>query len=197
MSQGGNLVIGSCFEAGITGSNPLSCLASRYFYHIDMRLSPLLRTLAEPPALNSVRQMLKQAMRDQQALQKQTYRAVIAAVKNANIAKPGSVVSDVSLASVVVSLRKKRLDAAAEYMKGNRADLADVEKQEAGVLDEVLRTLDLASPEEVAASVSKLVRESGIKTMKEAMQKLPKDVETSWRAPKSLIVQQLREILKQ
>lgn len=162
-----------------------------------MRLSPLLRTLAEPPALNSVRQMLKQAMRDQQALQKQTYRAVIAAVKNANIAKPGSVVSDVSLASVVVSLRKKRLDAAAEYMKGNRADLADVEKQEAGVLDEVLRTLDLASPEEVAASVSKLVRESGIKTMKEAMQKLPKDVETSWRAPKSLIVQQLREILKQ
>lgn len=161
-----------------------------------MRVSHILRTVSEPPALNLVRQMLKDAMRAKQPLQKQTYRAVLAATQNANIAKPNSVNSDVAVGSIVLSLYKKRIESASEYIKGKREDLAENEKKEASVLQEVLSKLNLASEEDVRNKVSEFIKTNEVKNMKEAMQKLPKQVEEEWRAPKSMIVQELKTAFK-
>lgn len=150
----------------------------------------------------SVRMMLKNAMRSGNTVEKNTMRAVMAAVKNADISKPGSMTTDLAFAGLLTSLIKKRVQSAEQYISGMRKDLAEGENQEAAVLKQLVEKLDIASPEQLKGSVSKFIEElaldsSASDAFKRAMSKLPKDVETQWKAPKSAVASAIKEYFGQ
>lgn len=169
-----------------------------------MRASLILRNASggEPPAMAFVRQMLKMAMRSGNGVEKNVLRAVMTAVKNANITKAGSCVSDLSFSGVLNSLIKKRLQSAEEYMKGKRPELAEGEHKEIEVLQKLLKELDVATPEQLQESVAAFLKKANIDLsasdgFKKVMASLPKDVESLWRSPKSNVVAAVKQMISQ
>lgn len=166
-----------------------------------MHPSILLRYASEPPAMATVRTLLKNAMRSGNAMEKNVLRAVMAAVKTADIAKPDSVTNDVQFAGILNSLIKKRNQSIEQYVAGNRQDLADAEKEEITVLQQLVEKLDVSSPEQLKQLAKQYIEGlnlgSASDALKKAMSSLPKDVEAQWKAPRSDVARAVKDFLGQ
>lgn len=150
----------------------------------------------------AVRQALKLAMKGNNVLQKTTLKAVMAAVKNADISKPGSMKSNLAFAGLLSSLIKKRLQSAEEYVKGNRNDLAENERGEIGILEELKKQLDIASPQQIEEKLKSYVKDLKVDlnakdAFKNIISQLPEDLEETWKAPKSAVVSAIKAHLGQ
>lgn len=107
---------------------------------------------------------LKQAMRDKDAIARETLRMVLADLKNKRIELGQDLGPDEELA-VLRRAVKTRQDSVEQYGKAGRTDLVDKESAEIRVLEGYLpRTLDEAQTRELVAA---LVAELGISSRKD------------------------------
>ncbi|MES2224937.1 MAG: GatB/YqeY domain-containing protein [Patescibacteria group bacterium] len=86
----------------------------------------------------SIREDLKQAMRDKHQVALDTYRAILTGFMNELVATgktPQDDVSDDMALKVILKLIKQRKDAISQFEAGGRADLADQEKEQLAVLE--------------------------------------------------------------
>lgn len=167
-----------------------------------MHFTKILRSSSEPPAMIAVRQALKAAMKANNVLHKTALKAVMAAVKNADIAKSGSMKSNLAFAGLLGSLIKTRLQSAEEYVKGNRIDLAENERGEVSVLKELKKQLDIATPEQIEEKLKSHIKDLGVDlnakdAFKNIIAGLPKDMEETWNASRSAVVSAIKAHLGQ
>lgn len=149
---------------------------------------------AEPPAMASIREGLKIAMRAKDSTTKNTLRSVMAAVTNANISKANSCTTDLNLYTIVDGLAQKRRESAAEYRKGSREDLAEGEEAELSVLEKLQAKIPVASDQEIRSKVSDYLATQGKNVpFKQLMSNLP-DVEREWYAPKKSVVAAIKHM---
>lgn len=104
------------------------------------------------------------AMKSKEAARLSTLRMVKAAVQNREIEK-GSGLSDDELTKLLQSLVKQRRDSVEQYEKAGRAELAEKERAEIGVIEEYLP--QAASREEIERAVSEAVAETGASSLKD------------------------------
>ncbi len=107
---------------------------------------------------------LKQAMRDKDELRRDALRMVVAAMKNLRI-ETRQDLSDAEQLAVVQRAVKQRFEAAAEYRKGGREELAEKEAKEADILSAYLPKQ--LSEAETRAAVAALITELGITDKKQ------------------------------
>jgi hypothetical protein len=107
---------------------------------------------------------LKSAMRDKDELRRETLRMAISAMKNRKIELMAEL-SDAEMLAVVQKAVKSRNEAAAEYDKAQRPELASKERAEAEILGQYLpKLLDEAA---TRAAVEGVIRELGLKDKKQ------------------------------
>ncbi|ANB15970.1 Aim41p [Sugiyamaella lignohabitans] len=157
----------------------------------------------EPPIMAIVRQDLKTAMKSGDVTRKTTIRAVMAAIKNANIDKPDSVTTDIGFHSLVNTLIKKRQKSIEEYHAGNRLDLVEQEQNEIAVLEELQEKVEVASDEEIASRVNDFIKGLALDVSdKSSMGKIMSNiswpqVESEWKASQGQVVQAIKKQLGQ
>lgn len=148
-----------------------------------------------------VRNLLKNAMKSGNSMEKNVFRSVMDAVKTADISKPGSITNDIQFAGVLQSLIKKRLQSVDQYVSGKRQDLADAEKKEIEVLKQLVEKLDISSPDQLKKMVSQYIDGlnlgSAADAFKKAMSSLPKDIESQWKAPRSDVAKAIKDFFGQ
>ena len=122
---------------------------------------------------------LKEAMKQKDALRVSTLRMLLAAIQNKEIqlTKKDTGLSEDELLQVIRSEVKKRKEAAAEFEKGKRGEMADQERREAEILEAYL-PLEL-SDEELAAVVEKAIADCGAS--------LPKDFGVVMKAAMTVV----------
>jgi uncharacterized protein len=101
---------------------------------------------------------MRQAMRDRDAVLRDTLRYVLAVVKNAEIDKRGPLTADEEVA-VLRSQAKQRQDAIEQFRAGGRDDLADREAEQLAVLERYLP--QQMTDEELDAFVVAGIEETG------------------------------------
>ena len=116
-------------------------------------------TLAE-----RITQDLTAAMKAQDAARTSTLRLAKAAIMNKQIDKHGAL-DDAETTRVLQGLVKQREDAAEQYVKGGRPELADKERAEIVVLRAYLPAE--VTDEEIAAAVETAVAETGAGSAKD------------------------------
>ena len=112
---------------------------------------------------------LKDAMRAGDAPARDTVRLILAKLKEVDIAARTEAnregVADDKILSMLQGMIKQRNESIVLYQKGNRADLADKEKAEIGVIERFLpQQMDEAA---VEAAVKEAVAASGAKSIKD------------------------------
>lgn len=113
---------------------------------------------------------MKDAMRSRDQRRLDTIRMALAALKNARI-DLGHEPDDAEAIKVVQKEAKRRRDAAAEYHKADRADLAAGEEAELAILEAYLPTmLDAATLRPLVAAV---ITEVGAKNMADLAKLMP------------------------
>ena len=123
--------------------------------------------------LSTLETELVSALKAREALKAGTIRMLIARLKNERIAAGGALDADTVLRTIQ-SEYKRRKEAAAEYVKGERQELADQELAEAAVLEvylpaQVTEAEISAAFEELSAAHHWTVKDMGaaIKALKE------------------------------
>lgn len=123
--------------------------------------------------LSTLETELVAALKAREALKAGTIRMLIARIKNERIAAGGDLDSDAVL-RVIQSEHKRRKEAAAEYVRGGRQELADQELAEAAVLEaylpaQVTEAEIAAAFAELAAAQSWTAKDMGaaVKALKE------------------------------
>ncbi len=101
---------------------------------------------------------LKSAMKQREALRMSVLRMVKASVKNKEI-EFGHELSDEEVMKVLGTLVKQRRDAAEQYQKGGRPELAGKELQEIVLIEHYLPTAP--SPDEIDAAIAAAIQETG------------------------------------
>src|SRR5215470_6348141 len=112
---------------------------------------------------------LKEAMRGRDMAAVGTIRLILAKLKEVDIASRTEAnregVADDRILSMMQGMIKQRNESIVLYQKGNRADLADKEKAEIGVIERFLpKQMDEAA---VEAAVKEAVASSGAKSIKD------------------------------
>lgn len=107
---------------------------------------------------------MKQAMRDRDAVLRDTIRYVLSVVKNAEIDKRGPLTPDEEVA-VLRSQAKQRQDAIEQFRAGKRDDLADREAAQLNVLERYLP--QQFSDEELTSFVQVGIAEVGASSPKD------------------------------
>ena len=107
---------------------------------------------------------LKTALREQNKVELSVLRMLQAAIKNRQI-EVGDELNDQQVVEVVASEIKKRRDAAEEFVKVNREDAANMEKEEIEVLMKYMP--EQLNEEEVSAKVAEIISDSGASGMKD------------------------------
>jgi len=103
---------------------------------------------------------LTTAMKARDELRSSTLRMVLSAVTNAEVAgKQAKVLSDDEVLTVLTTEAKRRREAATAFDEGGRAESAERERAEAGVIADYLP--EQLSEEEVAAIVAEAVESTG------------------------------------
>ena len=85
-----------------------------------------------------IREAMKNAMRAKDKVQVLTLRSLLAAFTNELVAQkrlPTEELSDADILKVIKRAAKQRKDSIEQFEKGNRQDLADIEKQELAILE--------------------------------------------------------------
>ena|ERR1051326_9007642 len=101
---------------------------------------------------------LKQAMKSRDQLRMDVIRLIKAAVLNREIELKKDL-DDAEMTRVMTTLVKQRRESIEHYQKANRHDLANKELQEIAIIEGYLPKA--LSPEEIAATVDAVIRESG------------------------------------
>jgi len=112
---------------------------------------------------------LKEAMRGRDMAAVGTIRLILARLKEVDIAARTEAnregVADERILSMLQSMIKQRNESIQLYLKGNRADLADKEKAEIGVIERFLpKQMDEAA---IEAAVKEAVVSAGAKSIKD------------------------------
>ncbi len=104
---------------------------------------------------------LKEAMKAREATRLGVLRMLKSALKNTAIEKYGVTgqLDDAEAAAVLRKQAKQRQDSIEGFVKGNRSDLADKEKEELAILSEYLPKQ--LSGEEIAKLVAEAIAEAG------------------------------------
>ena len=114
-----------------------------------------------------IAEQMKQALKAHRAVELGTLRMLNSAIlyKEKARDKAADALSDEEVLDVIISETKKRKEAIMEFEKGQRADLADKEKQELAILNQYLPAQ--LSEQELAVLVNQALVTSGAKTIKE------------------------------
>ncbi|OGW93706.1 MAG: hypothetical protein A3I73_05360 [Omnitrophica bacterium RIFCSPLOWO2_02_FULL_45_16] len=120
---------------------------------------------------------LKEAMRSKDTVKLSVLRMLMAAVKNAEIAKKVNKLGDPDVIQVVQKMIKEHKESISQFEKGNRTDLVNKEKAEMEILQKYVPAQ--MTEEELARIVKATVQEMGAaskadtgKVMKAVMEKL-------------------------
>jgi hypothetical protein len=112
---------------------------------------------------------LKQAMKDRDELRLSCLRMLKAAVKNKQVEK-GRSLKDEEIQSVISSYIRKNEEAAKEYRKGGREELADKEEKESKILYDYLpKQLGSAELEQILRDTISELSAEGIKDLGKVM----------------------------
>ena len=104
------------------------------------------------------------SMKAKDAPRTSTLRMVKAAIQNREIEKGGEL-SEEEMTKALQSLVKQRRDSVEQYEKAGRAELAEKERAEIGVIEEYLPRA--ATRDEIERAVEEAIRETGASSMKE------------------------------
>ena len=107
---------------------------------------------------------LKDAMRARDQLRMDVIRMVKAGILNKEIELKKSL-DDAEMSRVMTTLVKQRRESVEQYQKAKRDDLARKEMQEISIIESYLPKA--LSPEELAAVIDAVVKETGAATIKE------------------------------
>lgn len=117
----------------------------------------------------TIRAGIPEAMRAKDPVRLQTYRSLVTMMTNEIVAKkrkPDELLSDEEALAVLKRAANQRKDSIEQYEKGGRPELAESEKAELRVIEELLPPQ--MSPEEVEAVVQAKMTEMGISSKAEA-----------------------------
>lgn len=101
---------------------------------------------------------LKEAMRAQDVLRKNTFRLVLSAIKEAEVLKQDEL-DDAAVLSILQKEVKSRHESIADAERAERADLIAESREEIKILEEYLP--EAMSDEELDALISEAIAESG------------------------------------
>ena len=107
---------------------------------------------------------LKLAMKSRDQLRMDVIRMIKAAVLNKEVELKKDL-DDAEMSRVMTTLIKQRKEAADQFDKGHRTDLATKERQEISIIESYLPKA--VSAEEVARQVEAVIKESGASTLKD------------------------------
>jgi hypothetical protein len=113
---------------------------------------------------NRLDEDLKLAMKSRNQLRMDVIRMVKAAILNKEVELKKDL-DDAGMSRVMGTLIKQRKEAAEQYEKGNRRDLADKELQEMAIIESYLPKA--LTPEELAVLIDQAILETGAKTAKD------------------------------
>ena len=137
---------------------------------------------------------LKSALREKKSLELTVLRMLQASIKNKEIDNKGEL-NDEQVVQVVSSEIKKRRDAAEEFIKVNREDAAETEKQEIEILMKYMP--EQLSEDEIRSKVHELIEATGAEGIKDlGMAMKPVMAELKGKADGKLINQIVREVLE-
>jgi hypothetical protein len=138
-------------------------------------------------------EVMKEALRSGDEVRKRTVRMVIAAVKQAEVDRQTSL-DEMAVIALIQKEIKNRREALEEAKKAQRADLAEANQAEIGVLEAFLPK---AMPvEELRLLVQAVIAETGAASQSD-MGKVMKAViaRVAGRAPGDMVSQAVRELL--
>lgn len=107
---------------------------------------------------------LKSAMKSRDQLRMDVIRMIKAAVLNKEVELKQDL-DDAAMSRIMTTLIKQRKEAAEQFEKGNRQDLAVKERQEIVIIEGYLPTA--LSTDEVARIVEAVIKESGASSLKD------------------------------
>ena len=137
---------------------------------------------------------LKSALREKKPLELNVLRMLQASIKNREIDNKGEL-DDEQVVQVVASEIKKRRDAVEEFIKVNREDAAETERQEIEILMKYMP--EQLSEDEITSKVRDIIAESGAGGMKDlGMVMKPVMTELKGKADGKLINQIVRKELE-
>lgn len=114
---------------------------------------------------NKIPEDLKNALRNKNAVELSVLRMLQSAIRNKEIDKNKSELTDEEVIEVIGSEIKKRKESIEGYTKGRRQDLVDKEK---GELDVLMKYMPMQMTEdEVREEARKAIREAGVNNLKE------------------------------
>jgi uncharacterized protein YqeY len=107
---------------------------------------------------------LKSAMRSRDQLRMDVIRMIKAAVQYKEVELKQDL-DDAGMSRIMTTLIKQRKEAAEQFEKGNRQDLAAKERQEISIIESYLPAA--ISPEELANMVALVIKVSGASSLKD------------------------------
>lgn len=116
------------------------------------------------PIMEQIVKDLTQAMKAKAQLKLDTLRMMKSALKNREI-EVGHPLEDAEVIKSLTTMLKQRREAADQYLKGNRNDLADKELAEAQVIEAYLPVA--MSTEELTRIVAETITELGVSSPKD------------------------------
>lgn len=108
--------------------------------------------------LQEINTDLKQAMREQDVLTRDTLRMLVAEIKRYEIDNKTSA-NEEDILKIIKKMLKQRKDSIEQFTAGNRQDLADKEKAEIKVIDKYMP--ELMSQDAIKEIVTKVIEDTG------------------------------------
>lgn len=120
--------------------------------------------MSDSPLLTTLKDAQKDAMRSKDKVSLGTIRMALAAVKQREVDERIEL-NDTDVLQILTKMVKQRQESIAQFEKGGRQDLADVEKTEIEVIKRFLP--QALSDDEVQAIVDKAITDSGASSMQD------------------------------
>jgi len=112
----------------------------------------------------TINNAVKTAMRAREKEKTATLRLITAAIKQIEVDERREL-SDDDVIAVLTKMVKQRRESIEQFIKGNREDLADVEKAELAIIQAYLP--EQLSEEEIDDLIAKAIADSGAETIKD------------------------------
>ncbi|KAF3906386.1 hypothetical protein ABW20_dc0104676 [Dactylellina cionopaga] len=111
-----------------------------------------------PPLLVKLRADLKDAMKNKKKEKLNVIKAILAEISNAGMAQPPAPIKyDLDILKILVSMEKKHNVAISSFSEAKREDLADREQKQLEIVKEYASTVEVMTPDEVAAMVDSVI----------------------------------------
>lgn len=140
---------------------------------------------------------LKQAMIAKNTVEKNTIRSILATIKNSEI--DGGAQNEFEVARVLNKMIKQRVDSAREFRLQERADLADVEEVESGIITKYVKALPVSSEDEVRETLEKFLVElksQGDVPIRDVFKQINEELAQSWGSTSQVVKAMVPELYK-